>query len=150
MFFFRFAVFYFVYFSVKSLQAACIFLVRSIQHYETQSKGWDDIGYNFLIGGDGAIYIGRGWHFKGKHTANFNAKSICIAFIGDFNENVPPTHQLDAAQRLIEEGVKQGKISANYDLYGQCQLKRIKSPGLALFQIIQKWHRWTNVTQSEM
>lgn len=23
-----------------------------------ESSGWDDIGYNFLVGGDGAIYVG--------------------------------------------------------------------------------------------
>lgn len=31
-------------------------------------KGWDDIGYNFLIGGNGSIYVGRGWDYKGVYN----------------------------------------------------------------------------------
>ncbi len=27
-----------------------------------------DIGYNFLIGGDGNVYEGRGWDRQGSHT----------------------------------------------------------------------------------
>lgn len=40
------------------LQADCTFQVRTIQTFHIESRGWDDIGYNFLVGGDGAIYVG--------------------------------------------------------------------------------------------
>ena len=30
-------------------------------------KNWNDIGYNFIIGGDGRIYEGRGQH-RGAHS----------------------------------------------------------------------------------
>ena len=30
-------------------------------------KKWNDIGYNFIIGGDGRIYEGRGQH-RGAHS----------------------------------------------------------------------------------
>lgn len=56
--------------------------------------------------------FGRGWNFKGNYMTNFNAKGICIGFFEELKENLPPKHQLDAAQRFIEEGVKQRKISA--------------------------------------
>lgn len=45
---------------------------------------WNDIGYNFLVGGDGAVYVGRGWDDEGAHTLGHNKRSIGIAFIGDF------------------------------------------------------------------
>lgn len=38
--------------------------------------------YNFLVGGDGLIYEGRGWGKKGAHTFGFNSQSVGIAFIG--------------------------------------------------------------------
>lgn len=41
-----------------------------------------DIGYNFMIGGDGNIYEGRGWHKQGAHTSGYNRGSIGIAYIG--------------------------------------------------------------------
>ncbi|KAJ6640718.1 Peptidoglycan-recognition protein LC, partial [Pseudolycoriella hygida] len=49
-------------------QATCTFRVRYIQTFHMESQGWDDIGYNFLVGGDGAVYEGRGWDKEGAHT----------------------------------------------------------------------------------
>lgn len=66
------------------------------------TRGWDDIGYNFLVGGDGNVYEGRDWDRLGAHTLGYNVRSIGIAFIGTFIEVKPPEHQLIAAQQLIE------------------------------------------------
>lgn len=32
-----------------------------MQTFHIESRGWGDIAYNFLVGGDGSIYVGRGW-----------------------------------------------------------------------------------------
>jgi hypothetical protein len=48
------------------------------------NRGWQDIGYNFLIGGDGNVYEGRGWGIWGAHVPRYNSKSIGICVIGDF------------------------------------------------------------------
>lgn len=103
----------------------------------------DDISYNFLIGGNGYVYIGRGWNIQGRHTNGFNEKSICIAFIGKFIDEAPPVQQLEAAKKLIEEGVSLKKLDENYHLYGHRQLKATESPGQALFDIIKTWDHWT-------
>lgn len=55
------------------------------QDYQMNSKGWNDIGYNFLVGEDGNIYEGRGWGKKGAHSKSFNGKSIGICIIGDYS-----------------------------------------------------------------
>lgn len=86
---------------------------------------------------------GRGWNKVGAHTKGYNVKSICIAFIGIFNKIVPPQRQLQAAQKIIEEGVKLGKLDKNYRLYGHRQLAPFESPGLALYEIITKWDHWS-------
>ena len=39
-------------------------------------RHFDDIGYNFLIGGDGIVYEGRGWNKQGAHTKGNNFKKI--------------------------------------------------------------------------
>lgn len=43
--------------------------------------------FRFLIGGDGSVYEGRGWHKVGAHTIGYNKKSIGIALIGNFEGN---------------------------------------------------------------
>lgn len=107
------------------------------------TRKWNDIGYNFLVGGDGAVYVGRGWNMEGAHTRGHNRKSICIAFIGNFDSIAPPTRQLCAAQNLIAEGIRLEVLSDDYKLYGHRQLVSTDSPGAALYEIIKTWDHWT-------
>jgi N-acetylmuramoyl-L-alanine amidase len=46
-------------------------------------KNFSDIGYNFLVGGDGETYEGRGWDMQGAFAKEFNNRSLGIAFIGN-------------------------------------------------------------------
>uniref|UniRef100_A0A1L8E2U6 Putative peptidoglycan recognition protein lc n=1 Tax=Nyssomyia neivai TaxID=330878 RepID=A0A1L8E2U6_9DIPT len=124
-------------------QASCVYRVRFIQTFHLESRGWDDIGYNFLVGGDGSAYEGRGWDKQGAHTLGFNTDSICIAFIGTFVKITPPERQLLAAQKLIEWGVQLGKLSKDYRLYGHRQFIPSESPGAALYAIIKTWPHWS-------
>ena len=50
-------------------------IVQCVQ-FRVSFAGWDDIGYNFLVGEDGYIYEGRGWGKVGAHTRHHNANSI--------------------------------------------------------------------------
>lgn len=128
---------------LSSFKASCTYRVRVIQTFHIESRGWDDIGYNFLVGGDGAVYVGRGWDIQGRHTKGYNEKSICIAFIGTFSKIVPPKRQLCAAQRIIAKGIKMKKLTPDYNLYGHSQLVPTESPGHALLNEIKKWDHFT-------
>lgn len=124
-------------------QATCVYHVRTIQTFHMESKGWWDIGYNFLVGGDGFAYEGRGWKSEGAHTYGYNAKSIGIAFIGTFNKYMPPERQIKAAKQLIEMGVKKGYIMENYKLLAHRQLTTTQSPGEVLYENIKTWPHWS-------
>lgn len=108
-----------------------------------KTKGCSDIRYNFLVGGDGSIYEGRGWRKLGAHTLGHNKQSIGFAFIGTFNTVLPPPYQIEAAKKMIAHGVQKGVLAENYKLYGLCQLRPSKSPGAALFKEIKKWDHWS-------
>ncbi|KAL3284287.1 hypothetical protein HHI36_018445 [Cryptolaemus montrouzieri] len=125
-----------------SSQAQCKFQVRNIQTYHMESNGWWDIGYNFLVGGDGEVYFGRGWNKEGAHTYGYNIRSIGISFIGTFISMVPPGYQLIACKKLIQKGVDLGYIQKDYKLVGARQLQTTKSPGEALYREIQTWPHW--------
>ena len=47
-----------------------------LQNFHMDTRGWWDIGYNFLIGEDGRAYVGRGWDTLGAHAKGFNQQSI--------------------------------------------------------------------------
>lgn len=56
---------------------------REIQDYHMRSRGWSDIGYNFLISStSGDIFEGRGWLTIGAHCAGHNTASLGVCLIG--------------------------------------------------------------------
>ncbi|XP_073417362.1 peptidoglycan recognition protein 3-like isoform X2 [Dendrobates tinctorius] len=65
-------------------RTTCSAQVRNIQNYHMKSRGWCDIGYNFLIGEDGLVYEGRGWTTLGAHATSYNPISTGISVIGSF------------------------------------------------------------------
>ncbi|HUT21599.1 MAG TPA: N-acetylmuramoyl-L-alanine amidase, partial [Anaerolineae bacterium] len=75
--------------------------VRAIYYYHGVTRGWGDIGYNYLIDAQGRIYEGRAGGERvgdqqleavvGGHAKIYNWGSIGIAILGDYREaNVPP------------------------------------------------------------
>ncbi|CAM5745672.1 hypothetical protein [Streptomyces afghaniensis 772] [Streptomyces afghaniensis] len=55
---------------------------RAIQNYHMDSKGWWDIGYNFLVDRQGRIFEGRGWANEGAHARGYNTTHFGVCFIG--------------------------------------------------------------------
>ncbi|GBO11730.1 Peptidoglycan recognition protein 4 [Araneus ventricosus] len=79
----------------------CCRIVQELQNYHMHELNWPDIGYNFLIGDDGRVYVGRGWNRIGQFSHEFNEKSLSIAFIGNFFNISPGPMALSAAKNLI-------------------------------------------------
>ncbi|HET6165605.1 MAG TPA: FG-GAP-like repeat-containing protein [Marmoricola sp.] len=80
-------------------------LIRGIYAYHTQSRGWSDIGYNFLVDRFGRIWEGRyGGVDKavvGAHTLGYNEVSFAMSAIGNYDIAQPPQAVLDAYARLF-------------------------------------------------
>lgn len=126
-------------------QAACTFRVRFAQTFHIESRNWHDIAYNFLVGGDGLAYVGRGWDYVGAHSFLYNNISIGISCIGTFNNITPSKTQLYALSQLIQTGVELGKIAKDFKLIGHRQISKTLSPGEALYAEIIKWPNWSPV-----
>lgn len=69
--------------------------IRSIQDYCMDTRGFNDIDYNFLVTVDGRIWEGRGWMVVGSHIANANTPNLGVCMVGT-NADVT-----DAAKRSI-------------------------------------------------
>ncbi|XP_072934416.1 peptidoglycan-recognition protein LB-like [Epargyreus clarus] len=125
-------------FSVEQCSAS----MRAMQNNHQLTQQWEDIGYNFAVGSDGVVYEGRGWEAVGAHAFGYNSRSIGIALIGDWVSVLPPAIQMETTKRLIEEGLRLGYISENYDLIGHRQVRNTDCPGQALFEEITTWDRF--------
>lgn len=123
--------------------AQCIYQVRHIQQFHIESNQWWDIGYNFLVGGDGAAFEGRGWKYEGAHTLGYNYKSIGVGFIGTFNVQLPPKNQIAAFKKLVAKGVELGYIQKDYKILAARQLYGTESPGAAFTKEIETWPHWS-------
>ncbi len=76
--------------------------MRAMYHYHTVSRGWCDIGYNFVIAPDGSIFEGRyarrydpweihdgenrsGEAVQGAHVSGYNSGSVGVSLMGNFS-----------------------------------------------------------------
>ncbi|MCD6544287.1 MAG: N-acetylmuramoyl-L-alanine amidase, partial [Flavobacteriaceae bacterium] len=66
-------------------------VVRSYWDYHVNSRGWADIGYNWLIDPNGIVYEGRGDRIRGAHSPCMNAISTGICFIGNYEGSTQPS-----------------------------------------------------------
>ncbi|MBU0716627.1 MAG: peptidoglycan recognition protein family protein [Planctomycetes bacterium] len=84
---------------------------QRFNEYHTKGRGWDELGYHFVIGNgtdtpDGYIEVGSRWH-KQKHGAHckttnnyYNDHGIGVCLVGNFNESRPTPRQLASLERL--------------------------------------------------
>lgn len=140
-------------------------MVRWIQRLHMNEKNFDDIGYNFLIGGDGNVYEGmnmlfkwwpkknlinyyfktkgRGWKYYGAHVPSYNRLCYGVAYIGDFRKVEPNKKQLEAGFFLFQKGVELGHIKEDYRIYAASQVRVTDSPGTKLIEMIKTWKHWS-------
>ncbi|XP_075154919.1 peptidoglycan-recognition protein LE-like isoform X2 [Haematobia irritans] len=136
--------------SGSSKQSDNIGIIRDIQTFHIETRGWDDIGYNFLIGCDGNVYEGRGWGVEGAHTFKYNKNSIGVSFIGCFMRKLPTPRALEACKNLLKLGVEEGHLTPNFKILGHRQCTSTQSPGGMLFDEIKTWDHFCDLPQVEL
>ncbi|HVF03309.1 MAG TPA: N-acetylmuramoyl-L-alanine amidase [Frankiaceae bacterium] len=89
--------------SYTSSQAAA--MVRSVYAFHTKSRGWSDIGYNFLVDKYGRIFEGRYGGVTrpviGAHTGGFNTDTFGVSLLGRYTSVAPSSAQLAALQKVF-------------------------------------------------
>jgi putative cell wall-binding protein len=67
--------------------------VRAVYLFHTRSRGWNDIGYNFLVDRFGRVFEGRRGSMTqavhGAHTGGFNTDAMGVAVLGGFSRQRP-------------------------------------------------------------
>ncbi|MFF2508133.1 N-acetylmuramoyl-L-alanine amidase [Streptomyces sp. NPDC058067] len=79
-------------------------IVRGIYAYHTQTNGWNDIGYNFLVDKCGTIFEGRKGGVDlpvlGAHTYGWNREAAGIAVLGDYTTTGATNAALTSVARI--------------------------------------------------
>ena len=80
-------------------------ILRGIYAYHTQSRGWSDVGYNYLVDRFGRIWEGRfggvARPVVGAHTLGFNDDAFAMSAIGNFETVRPSQVMLNAYAKLF-------------------------------------------------
>lgn len=88
-------------------EASTAAAVKGVQQYHMVGRGregkdnFHDIGYHFLIAGDGRVIEGRRAEYLGAHAGGANSGNIGIAMMGDFNKLKPTNAQIESLTRLV-------------------------------------------------
>lgn len=61
-----------------------------IKSWHTKERGWNDIGYHYVIDLDGTIEPGRPIEVAGAHCTGHNADSIGICYVGGCDAKMQP------------------------------------------------------------
>ncbi|MBS4751569.1 N-acetylmuramoyl-L-alanine amidase [Nocardioides sp. zg-ZUI104] len=80
-------------------------IIRGIYAYHTKTRGWSDIGYNFLIDRFGRIWEGRAGGVDravvGAHTQGYNNYAFAASAIGNFETAKPTSKLINAYGSLL-------------------------------------------------
>ncbi len=79
--------------------------MRALYAYHANSRGWGDIGYNYVIDEQGQIYEGRtgGRYAVGGHAYCNNVGTIGISLMGNFELEQPSQEQAKSLQWLLRD-----------------------------------------------
>ncbi|XP_013870469.1 peptidoglycan recognition protein 5 [Austrofundulus limnaeus] len=113
--------------------AECKEGVLHIQRFHMNDRDFDDIGYNFLVGGDGLVFEGRGWGVVGAHTKGHNRDTLGIAFMGNYTNDTPSKDALQSVKQLLISGVSLGFLQPQFVLFGHRDLGNTICPGENLY-----------------
>lgn len=111
---------------------------NAIKKYHIEVNKWEDIGYHFgieKINDEYQILVGRGLHLVGAHTEGWNAMSIGICFVGNYDIEQPEESMLIlAVEKLIIPLMYIFDISIN-SIYGHRDFNPQKTCPGKLFSI---------------
>lgn len=100
-------------------------------------RGFDDIGYHFVITKDGTVQVGRSIEKPGAHCKGHNLTSIGVCLVGKPDMQRPESDFTDAQMRtlklLVQQilrncGIDEDHVYAHYEL-DQCGKVCPQMPG---------------------
>lgn len=100
--------------------------IQQIIDLHVKKNKWTTIGYHFLIGKNGQIYLSRDLKIAGAHTFGYNRVAIGIGLFGNFNKYEPKEKQIQTLHKLVNV------LKTKYDIKG------VIGHNQATYELLQK------------
>lgn len=99
------------------------------------AQGWIDIGYHFVITGDGLMHLGRPETVMGAQTLNHNSDTLGICVTGDFTHEKPSDAQMHTLVQLIATLARRHHLTVD-KIKGHRDFNDTSCPGDNLYHLI--------------
>ncbi|MFV0406752.1 MAG: cell wall-binding repeat-containing protein [Propioniciclava sp.] len=98
-------------------------ILRAIQAYHQDQRGWNDIAYNYLVDKFGRVWEGRGGGVdravQGAHAYGLtNARVLGISLMGNFDTATPSAAVLDSTAHVIAWKFRHHGVDPAVKTYG--------------------------------
>ncbi len=108
-------------------------ILRTMQSYHMDFRGWDDAGYNWAVCNAGHVYTLRGALVMGAHARGYNRTHMSVVWLGghkDYADVKPSPEAFSAMEWLLGEAV-------GSEALGHRQVSSKKCPGDEIFAWLQ-------------
>ena len=113
-------------------------------------RGWQDIGYHYVIETSGTVCVGRAEDIIGAHALGINNQSLGICCIGNFEMHPIAEQQLQSLKDLVKRLAEKYQIIQE-NIIGHCDVtcaereyRRSACPGKFLYQHIDHIRAYSN------
>ena len=107
-----------------------------------RDRGWRDIGYQFVITGDGALHFGRPETMTGAHPKGHNTTSIGVCVTGNVEKQKPTPKQWKMLQLFLDRSMEKYELSRENVHYHQ-EFSATACCGKNLITMLREWRAET-------
>lgn len=113
-------------------------MLRSIQAYHQDTRGWADIAYNFVVDRFGTIWEARARSYEdpviGSASSGDETGNVTVAYLGDGSTVTPPAAVTRSMGRLLGWMLrKHGLTPTRANIMGHRDIGQTDCPGNALY-----------------
>lgn len=112
--------------------------VEQIRDWHVNGNGWSDIGYHFIVLGDGTVETGRHINKTGAHCRGHNKGSIGICVTGNTSQEPPNKLQLESLWAKLKLLMEEYNLD-RHNVYGHRDFGATECPGNMLYALLQQW-----------
>jgi N-acetyl-anhydromuramyl-L-alanine amidase AmpD len=122
--------------------------IRAIQDEHIRRRGWNDIGYHYIVDRAGRVWEGRPASQIGAHAGSSEANrgNLGVLLLGNFELQQPAPAQIASAERLLEALRRRHKLPrvevlSHGDVRRDCGLGPTTCPGKNLVPWVERYRR---------